>query len=340
MARLNRTWLGIFALGFVPLAMAAEPTPPTGTPQVFVPWANKFFKKDNPPSVIVHDFGTVPHGTMLTHKFTFTNIYDVPMQIIDVRKSCTCLDADPPQKVLQPNESADIVLTMNAAKFNGPNAQTFYVTFGPQYVSTAVIRVQANSRADVQLSPGHVNFGVVQQGAKAAQVVTIKYVGKMRDWKITEVVKPSGPLDVQLTDPKGPEFAVTVSLKADAPAGTILEPITLKTNDPTASLLQFNVAGVVQAPITVAPEKVKFEGVKLGDEQTQKVILRATKAFKVEAVADAGDGLTIEPGEVASPVQIITVKFKPVGTGAWKRELKLKTDLGEAPLTVELEAVQ
>lgn len=338
MAR-SRTWLGIVTLGIVPLALAAQPAPPAGTPQVFVPWANKLFKKDSPPAVLVHDFGTVPHGTMLTQKFTFTNIYDVPLQIIDVRKSCTCLDADPPQRVLQPNESAELVVTMNAAKFNGPNAQTFYVTFGPQYVSTAVIRVQANSRADVQLTPGHVNFGVVQQGAKASQAVSIKYVGKAKDWKVTDVVKPTGPLEVQLTDAKGPEFQITVSLKADAPAGTILEPITLKTNDPTAALLQFNVAAVVQAPITVAPEKVKFEGVKVGQEQTQKVILRATKAFKVEAVPDAGDGLTVEPFPASAPVQIVTVKFKPVGIGSWKRELKLKTDLGEAPLTVELEAV-
>lgn len=334
-----RTWIGVVALGIVPLALSAQPTPPAGTPQVFVPWANKFFKKDNAPAVIVHDFGTVPHGTLLTHRFTFTNIYDVPVQIIDVRKSCTCLDADPPQKVLQPHESAEIVLTMNAAKFNGPNAQTFYITFGPQYVSTAVIRVQANSRADVQLTPGYVNFGVVQQGTKASQAVTVKYIGTRRDWKITDVVKPTGPLDVELTDAKGPDFQITVSLKADAPAGSILEPITLKTNDPTASLLQFNVAAVVQAPITVAPEKVKFEGVKLGQEQTQKVILRSTKAFKVEAVADSGDGLTVEPFPASAPVQIVTVKFKPMGIGTWKRELKLKTDIGTAPLTVELEAV-
>ena len=334
-----RNWIGIVALGIVPLALSAQPAPPAGSPQVFVPWANKFFKKDNPPSVIVHDFGTVPHGTLLTHRFTFTNIYDVPVQIIDVRKSCTCLDADPPQKVLQPHESAEIVLTMNAAKFNGPNAQTFYVTFGPQYVSTAVIRVQANSRADVQLSPGYVNFGVVQQGTKASQAVTVKYVGTRRDWKITDVVKPGGPLDVELTDATGPDFQITVGLKADAPAGSILEPITLKTNDPTASLLQFNVAAVVQAPITVAPEKVKFDGVKLGQEQAQKVILRSTKAFKVEALADSGDGLSIEPFAVSAPVQIVTVKFKPTAVGTWKRELKLKTDIGTAPLTVELEAV-
>jgi hypothetical protein len=333
-----RTWIALVALGAATLALSAQPAPPVGTPQVFVPWANKLFKKDNPPSVIVHDFGTVPHGTLLTHKFTFTNIYDVPMQIIDVRKSCTCLDADPPQKVLLPHESAEIVLTMNAAKFNGPNAQTFYITFGPQYVSTAVIRVQANSRADVQLTPGYVNFGVVPQGTKASQAVAVKYVGTKRDWKITEVVKPAGPFDVEATG-SGASYQITVNLKSDAPAGALLEPISLKTNDPTASVLQFNVAAVVQAAITIAPEKVKFEGAKVGQETTQKVILRSTKAFKVEPIADGGDGLSVEPFPASAPVQIVTVKLKPGAAGTWKRDLKLKTDLGEALLPVEVEAV-
>ena len=57
-----------------------------------------------PPPVITHNFGEVPHGTLCVHKFTITNIYDVPMQITEVRKSCTCLDYVPMTKVLQPNE--------------------------------------------------------------------------------------------------------------------------------------------------------------------------------------------------------------------------------------------
>jgi Protein of unknown function (DUF1573) len=341
MTRLARTWIGIAALVIVPIALTAQTPPPANTPQLFVPWANKLFKKDNPPAILVHDFGTVPHGTLLTQKFTITNIYDVPMQIIDVRKSCTCLEADPPQKLLQPHESAELIVTMNAAKFNGQNAQTFYVTFGPQYVSTAVIQVRANSRGDVQLNPGYVNFGVVQERAKTPpQMVSIRYTGKMKDWKITEVVPPSGPFEVKLADAVGPDFVVSVTLKPDAKTGSILEPITLKTNDPTATLLQFNVAAVVQAPISIAPDKVKFEAVKIGEEQTHKVILRAAKAFQVEAVADNGDGLSIEPFPAAAPVQIITVRFKPVGIGSWKREFQLKTNLGNVPFSVELEAVQ
>lgn len=307
----------------------------------FVPWANKLFGKENPtPAVLVHDFGTVPHGTMLTHKFTITNIYDVPLQVIDVRKSCTCLEAYPPQAVIPPNESAELAVTMNAGKFTGPNAQTFFVTVGPQYVSTAVIRVQATSRADVTLTPGQVNFGVVPQGSAPVQTVGVKYTGKQKDWKLVGAVPPAGPLEVSVSEAGRGEFRVTVKLDAKA-AGPLSEPVSLKTNDPSAPLLTLNVSAAVQAPISVAPAMVRFDAVKVGTEQTLRVVLRGGKAFRVSGVDDVGDGLSAEPLPFPAPVQIVTVRFAPKAAGAVKRELRFETDLGGAAgvLTVEAEGV-
>src|SRR5262249_31491363 len=149
-------------------------------------------REQNPPPVITHNFGEVPHGTLCVQKFTITNIYDVPMQITDVRKSCTCLDYVPMTKTLQPNETAEFTVTMNTGKFVGFNAQTFYVTFGPKYVSTAVIRVQATSRTEVSLSPGSVSFGTVPVGSRAIQSVNVKYTGRERGWKLMEVAPVQG----------------------------------------------------------------------------------------------------------------------------------------------------
>ena len=129
----------------------------------------------------------MPHGTLCTHTFTITNIYDVPMQITEVRKSCTCLDYVPLAKVLQPNETGELTVTMNSGKFVGTNSQTFYVTFGPKFVSTAVVRVSANSKTDVTVNPGAVIFGTVPQGTKSSQTVKLEYKGRNRDWKYSNV---------------------------------------------------------------------------------------------------------------------------------------------------------
>lgn len=312
---------------------ASEPT---------VPWANKFFVKDNPPAVITHDFGTVPHGTVLTHKLTITNIYDVPMQIIDVRKSCVCLDAVPPQQVLQPHETAELVLVMNAGKFTGANTQSFFVTFGPQYVSTAVIRVSAVSRSDVTLTPGQVNFGVVALGAKPVQTVSIKYTGKQKDWKITGVAAAPTTLDVQIREGRGgllglggPEYSVTVGLKEGAAPGPITETVSLKTSDPAAPLVQISVSGSVQAPVTVSPANVSFGSVKLGSTAEARVMVRAAKPFKIEPLPESTEGLSVEPFPASTLVQVVTVKFSPKSLGKIAKTVTLTTDLGPVTLMID-----
>lgn len=331
----------ILALAVAPAVAVAQ------QPAAAVPWANKFFQKDNPPAVIVHDFGTIPGGTVAAHKFTITNIYDVPMQVINVEKSCGCLEAYPPKQVLQPNETAEFGITMDAGKFKGANAQTFRITFGPQYSSTAVIRVQANSRTDVSLAPGQVNFGVVAQGAKATQAVALKYQGRQRDWKVTGVADGTGPFDVKVEEPGrfsfGSEFKISVALKENAPAGSLVDQIILKTNDPTAPLIPVPVTGMIQAPLEINPKKVTFAGVKVGETASQRVMVRAAKPFKISAPADDGDGVTVELFPAATPVQIVTVKFTPTRAGAVTKTINLKTDLNGgaiAAIPVEAEAVE
>jgi hypothetical protein len=323
------------------------------------PWANKFFlpdiatNREQPaPPVIVHNFGDVPHGTLCVHRFTITNVYDVPMQITDVRMTCQCLNFVPMTRVLQPNETADFVITMNAAKFVGFNTQTFYVTFGPKYVSTAVIRVQANSNTEVTVTPGAVTFGTIPQGTRTGQSVSVRYSGGGKNWKLTEVVSPSPGLDVQLTEVGrggplrgGAEYRVDVNLKPTTPPGPISEQITLRTNDPANPLVQVTVTGTIVAPLELAPGRVVMSGIPLGQSGTQRVLIRAAKPFRVLGVDGAGNGLTAElpPSAAPLPVQVVTVKYEPRVPGVLTGELRIRTDLdggATAVLPVEAEGVK
>src|SRR5262249_26203882 len=54
-------------------------------------WAAKFF-----PAGLTHTFGTIAYGSVQTHKFTITNIYNVPFQVTEARVSCGCVDAKRP----------------------------------------------------------------------------------------------------------------------------------------------------------------------------------------------------------------------------------------------------
>jgi len=334
------------------------PASPMGQPALTpAPWANKFFLADiatnrdqASPQVITHNFGEVPHGTLCAQKFTITNIYDVPMQITDVRKSCTCLDYVPLNKALQPNETAEFTVTMNAGKFVGFNAQTFYITFGPKYVSTAVVRVQATSRTEVSVSPGAVTFGTVPGGTKATQSVSVKYSGRGRDWKLTDVSGVQGPYEVKVNEVNrggplrgGVEYQVDFTMKGTTTPLTIADQVTIKTTDPTYPTVQIAVTGAIAAPIELAPNTVRFDGVAVGTPATQRVLVRAAKAFKVTGFEGAGDGITVELPAAggALQVQIVTVKFDPKQVGSVTRSIRIKTDLdgGIVTLPVEAEAV-
>jgi len=347
--------LSLTAIAFVPALAGPMPVQPQPQPTPpAVPWANKFFLPDiatnreqSAPPVITHNFGEVPHGTLCVHKFTITNIYDAPMQITEVRKSCTCLDYIPMTKILQPNDTAELIVTMNTAKFVGQNAQTFYVTFGPKYVSTAVLRVSAVSRTDVSLNPGAVGFGTVSQGARMQQAITVKYSGRSRDWKITEVIQGNWPFDVKVTETArggplrgGADYQVDVTLQATATPGPISEQVTLKTNDPNNPLIHIGVTGTVVAPLELSPGKVRFE-TKVGEFMTQRVLVRAAKPFKVVGVDGAADGISVElPATPAPlPVQVITVKFEPKQEGAIARQIRIRTDLEGISAVLPVEAV-
>lgn len=335
-----------------PPAPAVQPAAPAN------PWANKFFLPDiatnrdqAAPAVITHNFGDVPHGTLCVHKFTITNIYDVPMQITEVRKSCSCLDYVPMTKVLQPNDTAELTVTMNTAKFVGHNAQTFYVTFGPKFVSTAVVRVSATSRTDVSVNPGAVGFGTVSQGARPHQSVQVKYSGRNRDWKITEVVPGSYPFDVKFTEVNrggplrgGAEYQIDVTLHAGVAPGAISEQITLKTNDSANPLIQIGVTGTVAAPLELSPGKVRLEA-KVGESATQRVLVRAAKPFKVVGVDGAECEVTAElpANSAALPLQVVTIKFQPTQAGTVVKQLRIRTDLPgdvSAVLPVEVEGTK
>jgi hypothetical protein len=94
----------------------------------------------------------------------------------------------------------------------------------------------------------------------------------------------------------------------------------------------------------LAPGKVRFNAVPVGQPATQRVIVRAAKPFKVVGVDGAGDGVTVDlPASAAAlPVQFLTVRFDPKQAGPVQKVLRIRTDLdgGIATLPVEAEGVQ
>ncbi|HEX3147159.1 MAG TPA: DUF1573 domain-containing protein [Gemmataceae bacterium] len=336
----------------LPLLFLAAPilAAPSPTPEL-VPWANKFFsgKAEAPPPVILHDFGTVPKGTVKVYRFEMANIYAVPMQIREPQPSCGCVSVLKYTAKLDPRETGFVEVEMNTKVFDGYKAVKIPVKFtgrdpktGEQFFSDAQLEVRARSQADVAINPGAFEFGQIPAGQKAASALTVTYTGRQPGWKITEVGYRKELFDVTV-DPlevtKGAAYKVTVTLKPGTPNGQFNEQLVLKTNEPgVKAALSLNISGTIQPTLSIAgSDLIRFNGVDFGKKEERRVTVQAESEFKVKEVEGQGDGITVTLLPIpASKKQIITVTFAPEKVGPVKKVLTIKTDNGKSvSLTVE-----
>jgi hypothetical protein len=253
-------------------------------------WAEKMF-----PDGIANDFGVVPHGAQLFHQFKIKNIYAVRMEITSIVPGCGCVTATASKRVLEANEEATLDVSMDARRFTGAKSVIVRVTVGPEFTSSADVKVTASSRADVVFNPGDVEFGAVDHGQAASQTVDVEYAGPL-DWRISElVVGKDQPFEASQTEtyrkPGKVGYQLKVTLKADAAPGPVRETLYLKTNDPTSPTLPVLVTGEVQAVLSVSPTKLSIGSIHIGETVTKEVVLRGGKAFRVLGVEGMGDGV-------------------------------------------------
>jgi Protein of unknown function (DUF1573) len=322
------------------LALAALVTTSPGLFAQQPAWANKLFGAET-----THDFGVVARGAQLKYSFKMTNIYKEPLEITDLSVSCTCTKAEASVKVLQPNESAMLNVTMDARKFNGAKTVLVYVRVGPKFVSTATLTVSANARGDVTFSPSELDFGNLQRGQTPSKTFDVEYTGSLFDWRVTEIVKnSSAPFDLKVEEfprvangPVRKGYRLTATIKAEPSTGSFKQEVVLKTNDASAPVLTFNIVGNIQAGLAVSPGSITVKELKVGETETKKVLVRAARPFKVISVDGQGDGITVDVPNRQETTLVLTVHIQPTKTGDIRRQLLIRTDLDDTatPLMVE-----
>jgi hypothetical protein len=301
------------------------------------PWAEKMFKDG-----LTHDFGTVPRGAQLAHRYVMTNIYGVRMEITSVKSGCGCVTATAAKRVLEPLESTTIDVSMDGRRFTGAKTVGITITVGPDFISAAQLQVSANSRADIVFNPGQISLGTVTRGQAVSQIIDVEYAGALA-WQVTEASARDLPLDVSLSElyrrPGQVGYRLKVTLKTDAPVGTLKGDVFLKTNDPASPLLPVLVEATVQSAVTVAPAVVNLNAVKVGEALTRRVVVRGNKPFRITKVECSGEGITVDPpaSATAAQVQVITFKCQFTKAGDFKHEAKITTDLQDTPVIVTID---
>jgi hypothetical protein len=322
------------ALAAAVYVMCAAPAP---AQQPSEPWANKLFMNNT-----VHDFGNVARGAQLKYSFPIKNIYAVPLEITSISVSCGCVTATYSKKLLQPQEEGTLEITMDGKRLTGAKTVTVSVQVGPEYISTATLKVSANPLRDVVFNPGEFNFGLVQQGQQPTQTVDVEYAGSL-DFRIKEVVKPAdAPFTVTVQEFERRAgrvgYRMTVKLNADAPGGAFKHDLVLKTNHPATDVMTVVVDGNIQAALRAAPSLVNLNAIKVNQARTFKVQVLGNRPFKITDFKTDGKDITVELPKDALVIHTLTMTCTAATVGELKRQVTFITDLDKnASVTVTIQ---
>lgn len=297
-------------------------------------WANALFQESS------HDFGPVPRGAKVRHDFVLTNRLNEPLNIVNVRASCGCTSGRATTTVVDPGQSAAIEAEMDTRNFVGRKETVLFVSLISTSGREAEVRLGVGSTilSDVVLNPGMIDFGLVEKGQTPALDLTLDRVG-MPTWRIHRIVSTCKAIDALLQETRregqNVSYRLTVTLRADAPAGALRDEIRLLSNDPTTSVLPLRISAMIRGDLTASPNPLSLGQANSSGEVSGKILVRASRPFKVRGVEGEGAGFKIQADhEEARTVHLLTVTYHPEtgGTlGDLRRTFRVHSDLPNEP---------
>ena len=200
------------------------------------------------------------------------------------------------------------------------------------------LAVSSTILSDIVLNPGSLDFGVVGKGQSPKLVLTVDRLGAP-DWQIARMVTTSKSLSASLQETtrsaSGVSYALTVSIRSDAPAGGLRDEIRLITNDRETPVVPVLVTALVRGELTVSPSTLSLGNVVSVSAAQGRYIVRASKPFAITAIEGNGDGFTLTaPDSEKRTIHILTLSYRPEEgstRGDLKHAFRVRTDLGDEP---------
>lgn len=280
------------------------------------------------------DFGSVPHGQVVSHPFRLVNKTKEPVRIVKIDVSCgRCSSARALKMYLEPGEETAIIVTMDTNRFPTPTKTIeVFVYFDKPSRERVRLWVQAASRNDITFNPDNIAFGRVKRGATPESKITIAFLGGVQA-EILEVKSESNYVQptFKKVERSGGETAyeITAKLRGDTPAGKWYTDIWLKTNNSAIPKLRVPVTVEVESPLTVNPSTISLGQVKAGTDSDRKVIIRGVRPFRITGIFGTDKQVQVKAAsDTSETVHVLTVTLSPREAGEkLARKITVETDL-------------
>jgi hypothetical protein len=320
------------ALVLAALAGVAAPAPARAQGWINVVFPNREF-----------NFGTVARGSKVHHSFKVVNTLNQDIHIVTFRPKCGCTDVKLGAQTIPPGTQTVIEAVVDTTKFVGPKESGLTLVIDRPTFQEIDFRLSCVIRGDLTLTPGEVNFGVVNRSGGKNEALNLQYVGGQPDWGITRMQTLSPHVTARLTEqPRSPGgtqvvYALAVTLNPSAPVGILKDEITLFTNDPTSPTIPVSVSAIVQSNVTVTPSVMSLGQVRAGETLERTILVRSNKPFSLVGTKSSKPEVTLAAqGDKPSPLHQVKVTLKaPAQPGPFHAVLEMETDVqGEPPAKI------
>ena len=298
-------------------------------------WARSMFSNTK------HDFGTVARAANTEFRFEFENRSKQTVHVRSVRTSCNCTTPSIVTDTVAPGQVGVILARFNTHSHTGSKQATVTVTFDKPQFAEVQLTVKGYIRSDIVFNPGEAVFGNVQEGEAKSMSIDLDYAGRS-DWKVVSIGCNDHFIDSQIQEVSRSggriKYRIDLTLKSDAPIGSIQSEIFVKTNDRNLTTVPLRTMANIQPAIAVSPQFVTLGDIKPGDSIRQILILRAPQPFRILEISSDVFDVTFEPVEEPKSLHTLPIMLsaKP-GSGEIQGKLMVRTDLpGES--TVSLNA--
>lgn len=290
-------------------------------------WAEKMFP------VRSHNFRMVGRGAKSEYRFEFTNPLQQNVHIASVRTSCGCTTPTITNRTVAPQQTGEIVTSLNTESFIGQKAATVTVVFDRPTYAEVKLNVSGYIRTDITFDPPEMNFGEFRSGENPEREVTITHLGNP-NWEITDVRSQCRELKVRLLSvdktSRQVQYRMAVRVDGPMPEGDLRERITLISNDsnfPTTEMLLF---GRIQSLVSVSPASISLGDVSANMTKEQRIIVRSDEPFEIRNILCEDPRIEFEVGSGQKKIHFVKIRFRGNGSSeSIAQKIKVVTNLNE-----------
>ena len=235
-------------------------------------------------------FGSVWQGQVLTKPITLKNVGGAPLEIREVKSSCSCTAAKPERNKLGPGESTTFMVALDTSKRTGRINAVVTVRTNDPLNPRVQVAIRGEVKPVFRLEPSSaVTLGRIASTTRLTRSLDIRNLYIDPSPMSLEGAE-SLPWDVRLVEVKaGRHYRLEVSTRPPTLIGFLKGAVRIKTGLALVPELEVTINCLSQPPVTVTPQRIYVPPtMRRKTEQTVRVTYDSSLDFRITDVKVVG----------------------------------------------------